>query len=283
MGEGPQHTQRKIMARRKHSFVEDLIEVTSKLPWWAGVVFAIAAYLVLHGMVTRDVTAIVLPGKMGDFVGQNLVQTLAGVGQYLLPLVFLVGAALSAYGRYKRRASPMLTRPGQGTFSEMTWHQFEALLSEAFRRRGYSVIEAGGGGDLVLKKTGEIFLVQCSQWRTPRVGVNAVRELHGVMSARGAVGGFAVTSGVFTDEAGAFVRDKNIELIDGRALHSLVRGVRAPIRFFRDPLSVMTTGAPFCPVCQTRMVMRTAKNGEHAGQTFWGCPRYPDCRGKRPV
>jgi hypothetical protein len=36
--------------------------------------------------------------------------------------------------------------------------------------------------------------------------------------------------------------------------------------------------APFCPKCGVRMVLRTAKNGHHAGQPFYGCPNYPRCR-----
>ena len=79
------------------------------------------------------------------------------------------------------------------------------LVGEAFRMRGFSVAETGGGGadggiDLKLKKGGEIFLVQCKQWRAYKVSVNIVRELFGVMSAQGATGGFVVTSGVFTDD-----------------------------------------------------------------------------------
>ncbi len=27
------------------------------------------------------------------------------------------------------------------------------------------------------------------------------------------------------------------------------------------------------------MVLRTAKKGRTAGQQFWGCSAYPDCRG----
>lgn len=276
------------MARRKPNPVEDLIEISSKLPWWAGVLLAVAAYLGLHSVAASEVTAVVQPGKMGEFVGQTLFKTLADVGQYLLPFVFLVGAAVSAYGRTARRAlhAQVAGSPDRGALNAMSWRQFEALVGEAFLRKGYAVTETGGGGadggvDLVLKMKGETFLVQCKQWRALKVGVNTVRELYGVMAAKGATGGFVVTSGVFTEEACEFARGKNIELMDGKALHALIRGVSVPARRFRDPLSVMTTGAPFCPECQSRMVKRQARRGANAGQVFWGCMRYPECKGTR--
>ena len=33
-----------------------------------------------------------------------------------------------------------------------------------------------------------------------------------------------------------------------------------------------------CPKCGAAMVLRTAKKGANAGNQFWGCSRYPDCR-----
>lgn len=45
-----------------------------------------------------------------------------------------------------------------------------------------------------------------------------VRELYGVMAVSGAVGGFVVTSGVFTQEAKDFASGRNIELVDGAEL-----------------------------------------------------------------
>lgn len=59
----------------------------------------------------------------------------------------------------------------------MSWQQFETLVGEGFRRRGYSVKETGGGGpygsvDLVLSKNGEKTLVQCKQWKAFKVGVS---------------------------------------------------------------------------------------------------------------
>jgi len=36
---------------------------------------------------------------------------------------------------------------------------------------------------------------------------------------------------------------------------------------------------PSCPQCGKPMALRTAKTGKNAGQQFWGCTAYPDCKG----
>ncbi|MFZ4398360.1 MAG: four helix bundle suffix domain-containing protein, partial [Kiritimatiellia bacterium] len=41
--------------------------------------------------------------------------------------------------------------------------------------------------------------------------------------------------------------------------------------------------SPACPLCQKPMRQRTARQGRNAGQPFWGCSAYPDCKGTRPV
>jgi restriction system protein len=40
---------------------------------------------------------------------------------------------------------------------------------------------------------------------------------------------------------------------------------------------------PACPCCGKPMVRRSARQGPHAGQPFWGCSAYPDCTGTRPI
>lgn len=37
--------------------------------------------------------------------------------------------------------------------------------------------------------------------------------------------------------------------------------------------------APLCPRCSGPMVRRVAKSGENAGNEFWGCTKFPTCRG----
>lgn len=42
------------------------------------------------------------------------------------------------------------------------------------------------------------------------------------------------------------------------------------------------TPVPLCPLCEKPMVLRTARKGSRAGQSFWGCKAYPECTGTRP-
>lgn len=40
---------------------------------------------------------------------------------------------------------------------------------------------------------------------------------------------------------------------------------------------------PVCPVCGKPMRKRTARAGARAGQAFWGCSGYPECKGLLPL
>ncbi|NOS71143.1 MAG: four helix bundle protein [Verrucomicrobia bacterium] len=42
-------------------------------------------------------------------------------------------------------------------------------------------------------------------------------------------------------------------------------------------------GKPECPNCGKPMVLRTARKGTKAGQPFWGCSGFPDCKGTQPA
>ena len=176
----------------------------------------------------------------------------------------------------------MTQNDAAGTLDGMSWQQFEHLVGEAFRMQGYAVAETGGGGadggvDLVLTRDGEKSLVQCKQWRAYKVGVDVVRQLYGVMAAKGAAGGFVVTSGRFTEEAQRFAEGRNINLIDGTELGALIGPVqtaasRAEPRSKRPAMRprVAESIGPACPTCQRPMVKRLAKRGGNAGTEFWG-------------
>ena len=41
--------------------------------------------------------------------------------------------------------------------------------------------------------------------------------------------------------------------------------------------------SPQCPVCGKPMLQRTARTSPRAGQPFWGCSTFPNCKGSRPI
>jgi len=271
------------MARREGGF-SDFMDFASRLPWQAGCVFAVVSFLTFHFTAvgtSASPTAATL-ADIGPVVIHTGVHTFAYFLQFILPAGFLIGATASFIKQSRGSSLLQTARTEPTAISEMSWRDFERLVGEAFRQRGFNVTSFGGGGpdggvDLALTKNGERFLVQCKHWRNDQVGVTVVRELNGVIAAAGAQGGYVVTGGQFTPEAQEFARKTKIELVGGDALRELIGAVSAasatPAPAGESPVP------PACPRCGTRMVERTAKQGKHAGRSFWGCGQYPKCTG----
>lgn len=274
------------MARRNKGILDGLIDVASKLPWWLGMALAIAAYLILHPYAIREIPANVGLGDAGKVAAAHMAKTLAFYGQYVIPLALLAGSVISIFKRRKRAQLMTQTqaRANVGSLLEMSWREFEMLVGEAFRRQGYRVAEIGGNGpdggvDLELRKGDELHLVQCKQWKATKVGVDVVRELYGVMAARGATGGVVVTAGQYTADAVTFAQGQNIRLIDGEKLLGLIAAGDLPARETAVSKQPASAAVPNCPRCGGAMVRRIAKQGGNAGNAFWGCASYPKCRG----
>ena len=299
-----------VVARRgKTSQFDDLIALVALMPWWVGIGVAVVGYLVLSGVATAPLPVATNGTRSSGLVLGAMVRGLATVGQYLIPLVGVVGAVVSIWRRRQRNAlvEEVAQNQSGSVLDGMSWREFEMLVGEGFRLQGYRVLETGGGGadggvDLVLSRPSENgsekFLVQCKQWRALRVGVDVVRELYGVMAARGAAGGFVVTSGRFTDEAMRFAQGRNLQLLDGQELRGLIQRARGAKRSHTANATAATTAVsvpaakasgaptpftPTCPVCSGTMVRRTAKRGANVGNEFWGCTGYPACRGTRSM
>jgi restriction system protein len=292
------------MAKRQGA-VEDIVEIAAKLPWWVGVLLALVAFAVLHSVAAMEITAPNGVQGLGDFAVKQFIRTLAVIGQYSIPLALLVGAAMSAYGRRKRRGLHLRvsTSNEAGILDGMSWQEFEMLVGEAFRRKGFIVRETGGAGpdggvDLVLSAGTEKYLVQCKQWRALKVPVTTVRELYGVMADKHASGGIVVTSGTFTKDAEEFAKGRNIELIDRAKLLQLIQDARLSLGASRvlapapdawsNPVAeaegVARAMTPAFPLCGSVMTQRIAKRGANAGKPFWGCSNFArsGCRGTLP-
>ncbi len=266
------------MPRRKTSLLEDIVDIVSMMPWWLGLLLAVASYLYLSHYAMQPVEAISITPGLPPNIASHMFKGFAVVLQYLVPLLCVTGSIISFFKHRKRNALfDAAAVSGKKALDGISWQEFELLVGEVFRRKGYSIEERGGEGadggvDLVLYKDGEKSLVQCKQWRANKVGVKVVRELYGVMAAEGASGGYVVTSGRFTTEARRFAAGREIDLIDGDELSKLIGTLEAQLE-----------EAPTCPKCGSQMVKKRAKKGESKGVEFWGCQSFPRCRGSRSL
>jgi restriction system protein len=290
------------MARQKSSAFEDWVMIAAKLPWWLGLLLAGASYIGLHWYAGTPVPTSSDPTKMFDVVGATMWRTLAMLGQYVVSAVFVLGAGVSVWKSRSRTklAARVAADPTTSALNQMSWREFEQVVGEAFRQRGFKVTERGGSGpdggvDLMIRQGSETTVVQCKQYRATQVGVAIVRELFGAMTAEGASGGMVVSLGSFTRDAQAFASGRNIQLVSGGALQRLLQdgaqAIRVP-RTDRNPAikaavtvslvpPVSAPVAPSCPRCGEQMKLRGAKAGANAGTSFWGCVKFPDCRGTR--
>jgi restriction system protein len=286
------------MARRKRqSTAEGVLELVARWPWWVGVILAVVTHAVFRWLAGRPQPTMADPRQVADVLPHLLISGVSSALQFVVPLLCVIGAALSAIQR-RKRAALVTTVTGSRSadaLNGMSWAEFELLVGEAFRVQGYQVKEQGGarpdgGVDLVLRQGDETFLVQCKQWKAMKVGVDVVRELYGVMAAQGAAGGFVVTSGRFTADAVDFAAGRNLQLVDGSRLFGMLQQARAAASAHGKAMAPASPGwagsagvteSPACPKCSATMVQRTANKGANAGAKFWGCSKFPACYGTR--
>jgi restriction system protein len=268
------------MARRKQSG----FELIASMPWPVGFVLGIVGYVaVRYGIAWYFSSA---GGPALAAVGKASQGSAFSLLAWILLGICWLAAFLSFISSRKRR-NLLETQTGLDSLRAMNWRQFEMLVGEAFRRQGYSVEETGlggadGGVDLILRKGGRTTLVQCKQWRSQRVDVKTVREMYGLLTHHGADAVKIVAIGDFTPDAQRFAQGKPLELIHGEALLALVRAVQST-QVRADPTpkpTAVTMAAPDCPNCGATMIKR---NNRRSHEAFWGCPKYPGCRGTRPA
>lgn len=257
------------MARRKENLILQVVD----LPWWVGIVLAVFVYVFFRFIFPA--------GASSSVALRSMAQAVSGLA-WLFALPFVI-AALGSAIRQLSRTRLLDRQVNLDSIRALPWQQFEHLVGEAFRRQGYWVEEHGGsapdgGIDLVLLKGGRKFVVQCKRWQTKQVGVTYVRELYGVMTADGANEAIFVSSGDYTDDARAFADGKPIQLIDGNTLLKMIRMLQSTAQ---QPAAEELV--PSCPKCARPMVKRAARSGRSAGQGFWGCSAFPQCRGTRPL
>ena len=122
---------------RKSSTAEDIIEITAKFPWWVGGVLALVSYFSLHSLAGKEYQA--AGHDLGQAMSGSMIHVVASFGQYVLPALFTFGAIGSLFGNIKRKKLYGDVTTSKKALSDISWQQFELLMSEHFRREGYQV------------------------------------------------------------------------------------------------------------------------------------------------
>ena len=76
-----------------------------------------------------------------------------------------------------------------------------------------------------------------------------------------------------------YLLDRQIRQLEQQFIHEGGYSERLAAERLAQRLKDRTDPIPDCQKCGRPMVLRTAKSGQRAGEQFWGCSGYPDCRG----
>jgi restriction system protein len=266
------------MARSRKGMLDDL----TALPWPVGVIVGILFFAgITYGLPWWF-------GREGGMISQGIAQAtgnLSFMAWFLLVMCW--GAALVSWLQARKRRRQLDTRTDLESVAALGWRQFEDLVGESFRRRGYRLEDTGlgadGGIDLILHRDSKRVLVQCKHWRKQQVGVSVVREMYGLLAHHQADEVKIASLGTYTRDAARFAAGKPIELIDGETLLGMIREVQAEKSQTarRDPVgeplaSSLTSDSPPCSSCGRPTVRR---RNRATGAVFLGCSGFPQCRG----
>jgi restriction system protein len=262
---------------------EGILVLLMALPWWVSVIVSSITFFMLAG---------VLPAISFESV---LFQGLANGASklaFIMAIVLLIPAPISAFNSWRKRKL-FKQQESLDTIKKLSWKEFEELVAEVYRRKGFKVIEnnqggADGGVDVRLEKEGRKYLVQCKQWKNQKIGVAVIREMYGIMTAEKAEGVIVICSGKYTQDAEKFAQDKPIELIEGSKLFELIAMLKANEGDVKKEVpqdtseNILEPQKSKCPKCGSELLLRVAKKGPKEGNEFYGCSSFPKCRHTQP-
>lgn len=134
------------MGRRRKTELELLIKAASLLPWWLALTFATISYGLIHLIYLHfsgQAVARKCPSALGPKLQDSIWSAVALFAQWVVPMVLLLGAVVSVYGRWQAGTLFAAASASMDNIQHMRWQEFERLIAEAFLRQGYRVQETG--------------------------------------------------------------------------------------------------------------------------------------------
>ena len=179
---------------------QTLFHILSRQPWWVTLLVALVMFALARILYEPIAPFVAVPFVLfGIFIGFKQ---------------FRSGSSADAGER--------LT-----ALREMSWDEFSRLVTDAYRREGYTVAPADGAGhDFKLTNNGRLTLLQCRRWKVSQVGAGPVRELAAAVDRNEAYNGICIGGNAFSAPALELAKQEPIKLVAGLELAQLVRSVQ---------------------------------------------------------
>lgn len=287
-----------MAGRKKKQSPLALVQSDSwKVPAFFALVVLIALFLISTFLNSSTLSSFLAPVQL---VALILIGVLTSISIVKLSAQLISAYKAKKYGQHnlnpdtespfaKTTLSEFLQRPTSWSLKviqEIEWKRFEDLSMGYYLEKGIlarsTSLGADGGVHIKLYQddTGQpTSLVQCKSWSSRPIGVKAIREFIGVLTHEKIPKGFFMTSGEFTDDAKKTAKAKQVNLINGEMLLSMI--MRLPVASQEKLLALAIAGdykTPTCSQCGIKMISKESKRGP-----FWGCVNFPKCRQKLAV
>lgn len=196
----------------------NIVDFLAQIPWWISVTISASLYVLLKFVVPYVETQSTLVNE-----------THISLGPFLAPVVALAFLSPITFSLLKSSRKKKLheLRDEIQSIQNLAWPQFKELVAEAYKRNGYNIMEnsaftADPSVDLVMRKSANLYLVQCRYWQNRKLGLREVKNLFSLMHEKQASGVYLLTTGIFTNEARHYALGRPINLLDGIGLVELL-------------------------------------------------------------
>ncbi|HPO12723.1 MAG TPA: restriction endonuclease [Candidatus Hydrogenedentes bacterium] len=223
------------MAKRKTSILDDLQNFFVAVPWCVGPIVALVGCgflrflmpVVFQSALPAETSpiSVTMNNTFDQILGPFPVKP-APLGEVIVLFVWLV----SLVQKVNQRS--LLNRPHEPEdMKVLTWREFELLVGENYRQRGFIVEKRDGASpdgdiDVVLRKRCRTVLFQCKHYSAIKVDIRPVRTLLGVLDHDWANGGILVAREQFSTFVNDFAEKNGIGLVDGKGLIGMVRLIK---------------------------------------------------------
>lgn len=195
-----------------------IFDFLAQIPWWVSVSLSAFFYVLLKFVVPYFEAQSILVSEVHVSLGPVFAPVVA--------LIFLTPATFSLLQSNRKKKLYDLKKEIQ-LIQNLPWQQFKALVAEAYKQTGYMIMgdssfSADPNVDLVIRKSANLYLVQCRYWQNRKLGKREVKNLCSLTHAKQASGAFLLTTGIFTNDARHYAAGRPINLVDGIDLVELL-------------------------------------------------------------